>query len=147
MAKKKNDQNFISELLGKLKASYADSQEQNEHAAQKDTSDAEFQKQLQTMLNKSTPEKSAAKKEAKKNSEWYKLDKLQKAYAVSGALKSDLFKSQILAQLLLNFPTQMPYEKQKEILDKISQSTIRDNTPEEIEKVSKGEAYYDFYNV
>ena len=63
MAKKKNDQNFISELLGKLKASYADPGEQNERHVQKDTSDAEFQKQLQAMLNKSTPEKSVSKKD------------------------------------------------------------------------------------
>ena len=84
MAKKKNDQNFISELLGKLKASYADPEKQNERAAQKDTSDAEFQKQLQAMLNKSTPEKSAAKKEAKAAT---KAPKAKKAPALAKASK------------------------------------------------------------
>jgi hypothetical protein len=85
------------------------------------------------------------KKEVKENT-WYKLDKLQKAYAVSEALNNDVFKSQILAQLLLNSPTQISYEKQKEILDKIAQSTIRDTTPEEDGKVRNGEAHYYFYN-
>ena len=82
MAKKKNDQNFISELLGKLKASYADPGEQNERHVQKDTSDAEFQKQLQAMLNKSTPEKSVSKKEAKASS---KAPKAKKAPAPTKA--------------------------------------------------------------
>ena len=50
MSKKKNDQNFISELLGKLKASYSSPEDQSEPPTKKDTGDAEFQKQLEKML-------------------------------------------------------------------------------------------------
>lgn len=65
MAKKKNDQNFISELLGKLKASYASPEEQPSPSAEKDTSDEEFQKQLRSMLGQApaeAPKKKAAEK-------------------------------------------------------------------------------------
>lgn len=62
MSKKKNDQNFISELLGKLKASYSSPEDQNEPPVKKDTGDAEFQKQLEKMLGKSEPAKPATKK-------------------------------------------------------------------------------------
>lgn len=57
MSNKKNDQNFISELLGKLKASYSAPEEQNDLSSKKDTSDAEFQKQLREMLKKAPAEK------------------------------------------------------------------------------------------
>ena len=81
---------------------------------------------------------------AKDSSSYYRFDKIQKAWAISEALQDDLYRTQIRAQLLLNSPAQMPSEKQKEILDKILQSTIRDNTPEEDKKIRSGE-YVDYF--
>ena len=86
------------------------------------------------------------KKAAKDSSSWYKLEKIQKAYAISEALKNKVFRFQILEQLLLNSPVQIPVEKQKEILDTISQSTIREITKEEENKCRNGDAQYYFYN-
>lgn len=57
MSKKKNDQNFISELLGKLKASYSEPEKKTESkksASKSQTADPEFQKQLEAMLSKAS---------------------------------------------------------------------------------------------
>ena len=53
MSKKKNDQNFISELLGKLKASYSEPEKKTESkktTSKSESDDLEFQKQLEAML-------------------------------------------------------------------------------------------------
>ena len=57
MSKKKNDQNFISELLGKLKASYSEPEKKTESkktTSKSESDDLEFQKQLEAMLNKAS---------------------------------------------------------------------------------------------
>ena len=58
MSKKKNDQNFISELLGKLKASYSEPEKKTESkktTSKSESDDLEFQKQLEAMLTAKAP--------------------------------------------------------------------------------------------
>ncbi len=66
MSKKKNDQNFISELLGKLKESYSEP-EKTPEPQKTEAEDSAFQKQLAQMLNKaSTPAPQKKKKTSAK---------------------------------------------------------------------------------
>ena len=68
---------------------------------------------------------------------FYQKDNETRRFLVVCDLLNDKieFRSQLMAQLLLNHPCNLSIEKQKEILDKILQSTIRENTPEEIERI------------
>ena len=67
---------------------------------------------------------------------YQKNEELRKSIFVNSLLKDKLgYRTQLIAQLLLNHPYLIPVEKQKDILDKIIQSTIRENTPEEIERI------------
>lgn len=77
MSKKKNDQTFISDLLGKLKASYSEQEskpEPQKAPPKSDTADDEFQKQLEAMLNK-TASPSATVKEDKPKATQKKAEK------------------------------------------------------------------------
>ena len=74
---------------------------------------------------------------------YQKNEELRKSLVVDSLLKDKLeYRTQLIAQLLLNHPYLIPVEKQKDILDKIIQSTIRENTPEEIERIKNFKEVY-----